>query len=408
MKKLLQINVVSNTGSTGRIAEDIGALILENNWESYIAYGRYGNPSKSKLIKVGNKLNMYLHILKSRLFDKHGYGSTTATKKLVKKIKLIKPDIIHLHNIHGYYIDIDILFKYLTSSKIPVVWTLHDCWAITGHCSHFEYIDCNKWIDGCFSCPQINAYPKSYIIDNSKNNYINKKHLFNTVRNLTIVPVSIWLQEIIKKSYLGKNSIQTIHNGIDLSVFNDANKKEQLIKTKYRLENKFIILGVASIWTKSKGFEDFCTFSKNLENDEVIVLVGLNKEQITQLPKKIIGIERTENINELAEIYSIANVYINLTYADTFPTTNLEALACGTPVITYNTGGSPEAINNETGFVIPKGDFQTLSQKIKIIKTNGKEFYKDNCIKRARINFDKKDRYKDYLDLYNNLLHKKH
>ena len=219
MNKLLQINSVVNTGSTGRIAEDIGAYVKTKGWESYIAYGRYGNESSSKLIKVGTKLSNYWHLLITRLFDKHGFGSKFATQKLIKQIEELEPDLIHLHNLHGYYVNINILFNYLSTKSIPVVWTLHDCWAFTGHCAYFDIVKCDKWKTECNKCPQKTIYPASILFDRSRKNFHHKKKLFNTPQNLTLVPVSNWLNNFLSNSFLHSISTNVIYNGLDLKKF---------------------------------------------------------------------------------------------------------------------------------------------------------------------------------------------
>lgn len=405
MPILLQINTVVNSGSHGRIAEEIGQLVLAKGWNSYIAYGRNDRPSQSKLLKIGNAVDIKIHGLQTRLLDRHGFGSKKATIKLVEQIKEIKPNVIHLHNIHGYYINIEILFNYLASSRIPVVWTLHDCWTFTGHCSHFDLIGCNKWKTGCFSCPQKTEYPASYLFDNSKRNYSSKYKLFTSVKNLTIVPVSNWLGNLVKKSFLNKYPQHLIYNGVNLGIFTPQNNKSS--KIKLRIGNRVMLLGVASGWSSRKGFEDFISLSNFINPDCVIVLVGLNDKQLKKLPSNIIGVNRTENIQQLAEIYSAADLFLNLTYEDNFPTTNLEALACGTPVLTYNTGGSIEAVTPDTGFIVEKGDLNAVLAAIDIIKTKGKSAYTSYSRERAVNLYNKDDRYMEYLKLYETLISNK-
>lgn len=402
MKKLLQINTVVNSGSTGRIAEEIGQMAIKAGWESYIAYGRNERPSSSKLIKVGTNKDIKLHGLQTRLFDRHGLGSKGATTDFIRQIEKIDPDIIHLHNIHGYYINIEVLFQHLKKVNVPVVWTFHDCWPITGHCSHFMFVKCDKWKIGCYKCPQKTRYPASYFIDRSKKNYVLKKELFNSLSNLTLVPVSQWLSSVLKESFLQKYPIKVINNGINTEVFKPSDGSA--FRTKYSLDDKFILLGVASIWDERKGLKDFIELSKLLNSDYQIVLVGLTNKQIKQLPENILGIERTESVEGLAEIYASSDVFINPTYEDNFPTTNLESLACGTPVITYETGGSPEAIDESTGIVVEQGNINKLVDAINQIKSNGKQYYSDACVSRAHRLYKKEDRYKEYIDLYEYLL----
>lgn len=402
--RILQLNTSVNSGSTGRIAEDIGRVMLANGHESYIAYGRGNRTSSSQLIKIGNEVDIYFHVLKTAVFDRHGFGSTLATKKLIAEIERINPDVIGLHNLHGYYLNIELLFIYLKSKNIPVLWTLFDCWAFTGHCSYFDNIDCKKWINGCFDCPKKSFYPASYLFDNSKKNYTQKKELFNNLDNIQFVVHSKWLNGLVKQSFLKNTTTNVIASGIDLDVFKLTLSD---FKEKFGLRYKKIVLGCASIWDKRKGLDDFKKLVNRLSDEYQIILVGLSKTQLKELDKRIIGLERTESVQQLAELYSIANVFVNPTYQDNFPTTNLEALACGTPVITYNTGGSPEAIDDKTGFVVPKGDINALAIAIEKCCSVDKSIFGNLCRERAEMLYNKTDRYLDYLNLYSNLLNKK-
>lgn len=400
---VFQISSEINSGSVGRIAEQIGEQVIDQGWESYIAYARDSQPSKSKTIKIGNQLDVIKHGILTRITDKHGFGSKKATIELVKRIKQIKPNIIHLQHLHGYFINIEILFEFLAQSNIPVVWTFHDCWSFTGHCAYYEFVDCNKWLTQCHNCPQTHEYPKSSFIDNSYNNYIKKKIIFNSVKNLTIVPVSNWLGEEVQKSFLKNQKISVIQNGIDLENFRIQGNPEKL-KERFNIQNKFLILGVASPWNNRKGLKFFIELSKRLDDNYAILLVGLSKNQIKELPKNIIGLERTENIIQLAELYSTADVFVNPTLEDTFPTTNLESLSCGTPVITFKSGGSPEAVDDNTGIIVEKEDINGLEQAIYIIKKKNKNHYQANCRKRAELFFDKNKCFLKYIELYKNLL----
>lgn len=401
MPTLLQINTVINSGSTGHIAEELGKLVMEKGWKSYIAYGRNPRPTNSIPIKIGTKLGVYSHVLLTRIFDRHGFGSYFATKKLIKNIKKIKPDIIHLHNIHGYYLNIEVLFTYLRTLDIPIIWTLHDCWSFTGHCSHYTAVNCNKWKSSCFLCPQKKQYPKS-LFDNSKKNYKDKKGLFTGLKNLTLVTPSIWLAEEVKKSFLKEYPVKVIHNGIDLNVFKPIEDKQNLISGTNKRK---IILGVASVWNDRKGLRDFIELSKMLSDDEEIVLVGLTEKQIASLPKNnhITGIRRTENQTQLAELYSRAIVFVNPTYEDTFPTTNIESLACGTPVITYKTGGSPEIIDDNTGFIVAPHEINELRNCVTKVEQIGKEAFSNACRLRAEKHYNNITNFKKYLELYTSL-----
>ncbi|QNO13419.1 glycosyltransferase [Alkalicella caledoniensis] len=399
--RVLQINSVCGVGSTGRIATDIHSILLDQGSESHVAYGRGLANNCNQSIKIGSKIDNYFHVLSTRLFDIHGFSSTFATKKLIKEIVKLDPDIIHLHNIHGYYLNIDVLFQYLRVCKKPIIWTLHDCWSFTGHCAYFDFVDCDKWKTKCYNCPQKAEYPKSIIVDRSKKNFDNKKDIFTGVENLTLVTPSKWLSLLVKESYLKDYSVEVINNGIDLDTFKPTSNK---FKDDPRVRDKFIILGVASIWEKRKGFDYFLQLSKRLSSEEVIVLVGLNENQMKDLPENVIGITRTNNINDLADLYSSSDIFFNPTLEDNFPTTNLESLACGTPVITFKTGGSVESIDEETGFIIEKGGLDELLKKIEIIKESDQNSYVLKCRNRAVNLYNKNEKFIEYIQLYNKKL----
>src|SRR5699024_57770 len=298
--RVLQINSVSGVGSTGRIATDIDDILKSKGHESYIAYGRKSLDDSDNLIKIGSKYDIYSHVLKTRLLDRHGFGSKKATKQFIKEIDNINPDIIHLHNIHGYYVNIEILFKYLKEINKPVVWTLHDCWPFTGHCTYYEYENCECWrTDKNEKCIQKNEYPTSWFINNSRDNFKRKKEAFTGMKNLTIVTPSNWLASLVKKSFLKEYPVKIINNGIDLEIFKPTKNN---FREKNNMINKFIILGVANIWGEKKGLKYFLEMNKYLKNDETIVLVGLSEKQIKKLPENIIGISRTDSVKELAEI----------------------------------------------------------------------------------------------------------
>lgn len=403
MRTLLQINATLNWGSTGSIAEQIGILTQNNGWDSYIVSGsRYSRESQLRKIIVGNLIDERIHALRSSLFDSHGLGSRLATRSLIDLISSIHPDIIHLHNLHGYYINYKELFIYLQSVDTPIVWTLHDCWSFTGHCTYFDKTNCEKWKTQCFQCSLIHEYPKSFLIDRSKRNYQLKKSLFTAVKNMTLVPVSGWLENLVKDSFLKNYPVKVIHNGVNLDNFKPMISK---LKSKYSIENKYIVLGVANRWGERKGLTDFIRLSKCPEYQ--VVLIGVTAKEKKELPNSIISIERTENQKELAEYYSIADVFVNPAYIDNFPTTNLEALACGTPVVTYRTGGCSEAVDEETGIKVDKGNYSGLIEAIENVRKKGKFFYAEACCRRAEKYFNKDDRFNEYIQLYEDLLNNK-
>ncbi len=390
--KVLEINVVCGIKSTGRICTDLASCLMADGNTCLVAYGREYVPEEYSAIswKIGSETSVKNHALISRFFDCAGFGSGNATKKLIKKIQEFDPDIIHLHNLHGYYINIRYLFEYLKKSNKPVVWTLHDCWAFTGHCCHFDLIDCFKWKeDGCHNCALKTSYPKSLLLDRSKNNFREKKQLFTALENVTIVTPSQWLANLVKESYLSKYPVKVINNGIDTDIFKPTPSD---FKEKYGLENKKIVLGVSSLWTKDKGLEDFIRLSELLGGNCKIVLVG---EVSQSLPENILVIGRTDSREDLAKIYTMADVFVNPTYEDTYPTVNLEAQACGTPVITYKTGGSPESVDLRYGSVVEQGSIDELVREI------------SHDFSRVEVNpldFDKNQRYKEYTELYKSLV----
>lgn len=390
MPKLLQINVVSNVLSTGKIAEDIAKEAQKCGWDCYIAYGRMSVPSVAKEIRIGNKFDVCLHFFLSRIFDIEGLLSIRATKKLIKEIQKINPDVIHLHNIHDHYLNYKLLFEYFSKISTPIVWTQHDCWAFTGGCMYFDVPKCEQWMNKCNDCNK----KHSWLLQRPLSNFYLKKHLFTAIQNLTLVPVSEWMTSLLKSSFLSEKRIQTIHNGIETSKFRPVLSK--------KTDGYFRVLGVASVWSSRKGLGDFVKLRALLPSDVLITLVGLNRKQIQELPKGIFGISRTTNVEELVNLYSCSDVFVNPTYSDNFPTTNLEALACGTPVITYKTGGSPEAIDENTGIVVKTGDVESLANSILYIRKN--PFSPQKCRERAVELYDKSKCYEAYMGLYSKLL----
>lgn len=411
--KILFINSVCGIGSTGKIVVDLAREAAKQGHQCWIAYGR-GNSigisdseyirdrksggyrtggqqtdgqsgewkagSRIGLYKIESKTEVLIHVIMSRLTDRQGFYSKMATKRFATWIRKLRPDIIHLHNIHGYYLHLPTLFDTIKDMNVKVVWTLHDCWAFTGHCSHFDYKGCNRWRKQCFECPQKKEYPASFFMEQSKRNYREKREMFCGVRDMTIVTPSKWLAGLVEESFLGKSRteikknrysedkdivagyrVQVINNGIDLSVFHEAKSE---IKKRYGIRDKSVILGVASQWSLRKGLKDFVRLSRMLDKRYQIVLIGLSKKQLKQLPNAIIGIERTSSGEELAMWYTAADVFVNPTYEDNFPTVNLEAISCNTPVVTYRTGGAAEMLEDSVLF----------SKNVERVKSGGIEY----------------------------------
>lgn len=390
MPKLLQINVCSAVLSTGKIAEDISKVAMSHGWDCYTAWGRLAKPSVSTQIRIGNKFDTGFHYLSHKLFDLEGLSSKTATQKFIHKIQKIQPDIIHLHNIHDHYLNYPLLFNFLANNNIPVVWTQHDCWTFTGGCMYYDLYQCENWKSKCVNCPEHRALFNDY----TEKQYELKKEYLSKIKTLVYVPVSNWIADSLLQSHQKHRPIITIHNGIDTNLFRPSSSKKN--------DGKFRILGVAAVWSKRKGLEDFIKLRSLLPTEFEITIIGLNNSQIESLPSGIKGISRTTDIQELVKYYSEADVFVNPTYSDNFPTTNIESLSCGTPIITYRTGGSPEAIDDKTGIVIDQGDVNALYSAILNMKKQ--PLSTEDCRKRAESFFDKDKCFNKYLDLYKSLL----
>lgn len=364
--KIVQINTFPYK-ATGAIMLGIHQLLIKDENESVVVWGRGRDSENDSEIVIKDELGVKIHGLYTRLTDKTGFASKHATRKLIAQLEIIKPDIIHLHNIHGYYLNIEMLFEFIKTYDIKVVWTLHDCWPMTGHCAYFDMVGCQKWKTGCNHCVQKSAYPTSKFLDSSKWNWNTKKKLF-TGMNAVIVTPSRWLENIVKQSFMKNYPVAVIHNGIDTEIYKPRNNEK--LKNKYAPGGEPIVLGVASEWTERKGLIDFIHLAQ--ENPDIkFIVVGITQEQKKKLPMELTGICRTNNVNELVELYSSADVFFNPTYEDNFPTTNLEALACGTPVVTYDTGGSPEVIEEalkDYGIVIGAIVKKETSQQVNLKK----------------------------------------
>lgn len=349
--RILFINSVYNYGSTGHIIKDLKDKLEQDGHVAKVAFSRYPERADKDSIIIGNKLDYTISGIGSRLFDNHGLMNKRATKKFIKEIDEQNFDVVHIHNLHGYYINYPLLFEYLAKKNISVVWTLHDAWPMTGHAAYDERLD-GKMLDvknGYFKA----KYPISFLADRSERNLNLKNKYMGMLKDCTIVTPSKWLMGLVEDSYLDKYDKKIINNGIDLSVFRK--------KKVSRVSDKKMLLGVANVWEKRKGFDDFIELRSKLSDEYEIILVGLSKKQISILPKGVTGFERTDSVEQLVDLYNQADIFLNLTYEDNYPTTNLEALACGTPVVTYSTGGSPEsAFTRHTSAVVGQGDIKAL------------------------------------------------
>lgn len=406
MPTVLQINATCNWGSTGHISEQIAKCAQSHGWTCYIAHGaRYVNPSSIKTYKVGPKWDNMIHAAISTLLGRHGLGSRKATQRLAHFIREISPDVIHLHNIHGYYINYPILFKYLKESGIPVVWTFHDCWPMTGQCTHFISARCDKWKEdiGCGNCQLLRESYKT-CVDRTKENWLLKRQCFTSIDKLTIVPVSHWLEGVVRESFFKNKHIHTINNGVDTNLFVPL-EKDSFSLAKYGLNPDQYVLGVSTSWSEKKGFYDYCKLASMMPGRIRIALLGLDDKKSREVEQYgIVGIKRTDNINELVTLYNGALAVTSLSYEETFGLTTVEGFSCGTPGIVYNATASPELITPETGFVIEPGDLSGIVAAIQTISKNGKAFYSKACRDRAVSSYNKDKQYEDYVRLYEGLV----
>ena len=355
--KYLFINSVAGVGSTGRIVAQTCRKLQQQGHTCVIAYGREkANCEDLETVAIGASLDYKLHGVLNRITDRHGFYSRRATARFLNWVRTYDPDVIWLHNIHGYYLHIGLLFEYLKQSGKQVKWTLHDCWAFTGHCAYFDFARCDRWKTGCHDCPQKKAYPTSLLRDGSKENYAKKKSLFTGVPNMTLITPSKWLADLAGIGFLGEYPIEVSCNTVNTEVFCPT---EGDFRSRYGLEEKILLLGVAGVWDARKGLRDFLRLAQMLDDSYRIVLVGLSDKQLRDLPANVIGLKRTNNAKELAHLYTTADVFVNPTYEDNYPTVNLEARACGTRIVCYDTGGCPETIG-EGDTLVPKGDVEAL------------------------------------------------
>ena len=391
--RILEINTV-NFGSTGHIMLRIADLARSEGHEAVCCfYARRNKPADANTIYIGNKITHNLHKKFSKYTGYNGRLSVISTWNFLRKVKKFNPDIIHLHNLHDRFINVPMLFKFIKKNNIKVIWTLHDCWSFTGQCVHFTIAGCDKWKTGCHDCPQIHVYPASNV-DRTKKMWELKKKWFTGVNDMTIVTPSVWLSELVKESYLKDYPVKVINNGIDLGVFKPT---ESDFRAKNGLDGKFIILGAASIWEQRKGIDIFIELAKRLDDRFKIVLVGTNDEDDKILPDNILSIHRTSNQKELAEIYTAADLFFNPTREENYPTVNMESIACGTPVMTFKTGGSPEIIDDKTGVVVDD-DIDAVEQKIISIYETG-PFKPEDLEQRAK-GFSADDKFAQYLRLF--------
>ncbi len=351
--KYLFINSVAGFGSTGRIAAEKCRELMAQGHQCTLAFGRtMANCDDIPTVQIGSPLDCKLHGLRCRILDDHGFGSRNATRTFLQWVREYDPDVIWLHNLHGYYIHIGELFAYLRTCGKQILWTLHDCWAFTGHCAYFDFVGCDKWKTGCHHCPEKKAYPQSLVLDGSESNYEKKKALFTGIPNLCLTVPSHWLKNRVEQSFLKDYPVEVIYNEVNRDLFKPT---ESTFRRDHGLEGKKILLGVASVWDRRKGLEDFVELSKLLDDQYKIVLIGLSQKQIQALPEQILGLPRTDSVEALAAAYSAANVFVNPSVEETFGLTTLEAHCCGTPSVVYENTACQEIAEQFGGIAVPRG-----------------------------------------------------
>ncbi len=399
--KVVQINGVSSTGSTGKIATQLSQVMTAQGIENYILSSGYKESSPNRnVFFCSSYLGVRLHQLLGTFLGDTGFHSYFATKKAIRLLKKLSPDVVHLHNIYSYFLNVEQLLKYLKEKGIPTVWTLHDFWSITGHCAHFEAAGCFKWKEGCGGCCQLHTFPYSKWFDRTAELHRKKRALYTNWDRLHLATVSNWVADYLPDSLLGDQQVRVIPNGIDTAVF-----KPKAVDKRVELKGKFVILSVAMSWGGNKGLDDLKELSKRLKDDEVLVLIGLPEEEIARLPQNMIGLSRTKDANELCDYYNMADVYVTASTEETMGLTVVEAMACGTPAVVYNKTALPELIADGCGYVCEKS-VDDLYAAIQTVRQNGKATYGALCVEHATAHYDKEKQYQKYCEYYADIARK--
>jgi glycosyltransferase involved in cell wall biosynthesis len=398
--RILQINSVYSRGSTGRIAEGISRVARERGHEVLTAYGRGRIVGDGSSWRFARTSSLAAHLLASRFDDRQGFHSNSDTRALLARMDEYRPDLVHLHNAHGYYLNLPMLLDYIAARGTGLVVTMHDCWLFTGHCAQFDAVGCDRWMTGCGRCPQKREYPASLCVDASARNYLEKKKCLDAVRGMILVTPSAWLASLVRRSFLSGMRVETIPNGIDLDLFRPLCNGG---KPDGYPVGKRVVLGAAMPWTWKKGIEGFFELRRRIPSDVEIVLIGMNRSQANRLPMGIIGVPPTSSASEMASWYRAADVFVNCSLEETLPTTNIEALACGTPVVTSDAGGAPETVDSSTGRVFGKGEWNGLGDAVVEVLARGKKTFTEACVGRAVNLFDMKARFAEYVDLYESI-----
>lgn len=397
--KVLQINATYGYSSTGLIVKDIGDTLVATGNEAFFAYQSARGEIENGY-PVGNRLDRKVHALLCRVFGRQGYYSRSATKKLINHIEEIKPDVVHLHNLHSNFVHVNMLLQYLAKNDVPTVITMHDCWFFTGKCFHYADIGCERYKSGCGRCPKKKAPPASMLFDSTASVLRDRDKLLHAIPRLKVVGCSEWVCNEAKKGIMKDLELMPIRNGVDTNVFKPYDKTA--VKRELNLEDKFVIMGMANKWLLPSNVEFLNKMKSHLAENDRIVLVGCTEQQMSALQseEKIIAVGFVKGREALAKYYAAANVFVNVTHADTLPTVNMESICCGTPVVTYDSCGSPEIVLEGCGYVVPEGDVDGIVEKIKNVKSN--VLRSVEAIGKA--NFDKTVCYRKYVELYKDIV----
>ena len=406
--KILQINTIYKQKSTGRTCWELEKILEAKGHYSFTIHqvGETSDPRHSYV--VNRKFGYYFHKVMSRITGLDGYYSYWATRRAIRIIKKQKPDIIHLRNLHGGYLHLPSLFKFLSLYNRPIVYSIHDTWAYTGKCPEYENVQCDKWKSECNECPQWKRYPKSFFFDRSKKMFYDKKHWYADIKDLTVVGVSDYMKNESSQSVLfNGRRIERVYNWINLDVFHpfdDIQNRET--RARYGMSDKFLVIGVSSYWSKNTEYEEICTLAKQIGREAQVCLVG---GVDIKLPyKNMHHIPNTNSIDELARIYSCADAFICLSTAESFGKVAAEALACGTPIVVYDSTGIKEIPGNDCGSIVEKHNISGVKEKLLEIKEKGKKSYSFACRKRAEKLFNYMVNAEQMISLYKEILEKNH
>lgn len=401
--KVVQINVTCGQGSTGVIAVEIAELLKQNGHESFIAYGQ-GKSSYPGSYRIGCDIDNKIHALvNTRIWGEEGSGSIISTINFLKWLEIIRPDIIHIHNLHTNFLNYNLFFRYLANKRIPVVWSFFDCWPFTGRCTHFTEIGCRRWERECYDCPQFKTSGnRSWFFDKSRKLFLQKKQWFNTIADLDIIVCSHWLKREVEKSICKEHPIHMIYNWIDVEKFHWIH--DGGVYERYHLDpTKKVLVSVSAFWDdKTTRLNDAIRLASILPKEYQLAIIG-KKTSTKEIPENIVHIDYVAGTQELSKLYSCALAYVNFSVEDTFGKVMAEAQLCGTPAIVFDATACPEIVG-DAGFVVPPHDVEAMMDKIYEIANNGRNEYSARCIKYVKDNFDYRKNVNEYIRVYESIM----